>query len=155
MTEPRYIEFAPDRVDDVVAVMAELVDAHDGWINFEPSIPVEDVEAVGSGTFSLFSGRGPTVPLGTWTPPSAPDRRRAQPAMVGLQHGAGARAKGRLAELGHPVPEGWVVVQDHARKGLVVAVPPAADHAEVVRWLLAAARLLSVVPLTGWRAAVY
>jgi hypothetical protein len=75
--------------------------------------------------------------------------------MVGLQHGAGSKVKARLAEAGHPVPEGWVVVQDYAKKGLVVAVPPTADHADVVRWLLDAAGALTVIPLTGWRAAVY
>ena len=135
--------------------MAAMAEAHQGWINFEPSVHVEDVPAEGSGVFSLFSARGPTVPLGTWTPPSAPRRGRPQPAMIGLQHGAGTKVKARLAELGHPVPDGWVAVQDYAKKGLVVAVPPVADHAVVVRWLLAAASLLSPVPLTGWRMAVY
>ncbi len=155
MKEPRYLEFSPDHLDEVVAAMVAQSEAHEGWINFEPAIPVEAVEATESGVFSLFSGRGPTVPLGTWTPPSAPKRGRGEPAMVGLQHGAGSRVKARLGELGHPVPEGWVVVQDYAKKGLVIAVPPTADHAEVVRWLLAAAARLSIVPLTGWRAAVY
>ena len=54
------------------------------------------------------------------------------------------------------MPDGWVVLQDHSKKGLVVAVPPATGHADVVEWLLGAATLLSTVPLTGqWRAAVY
>ncbi|HEX3623467.1 MAG TPA: hypothetical protein VHT97_14225 [Acidimicrobiales bacterium] len=152
---PRYVEFSPEHVDEVVAAMSTMTEAHGGWVNFEPSIPVEDVPASSSGVFSLFSGRGPAVPLGTWTPPSAPRRGRGEPAMLGLQHGAGTRVKAQLAERGHPVPEGWVVVQDYAKKGLVVAVPPTADHAEVVRWLLRAAGLLSAIPLTGWRAAVY
>lgn len=154
-SEPRYLEFSPDRLDDVVSAMAAIADAHEGWVNFEPSIHVEDVAASDRGVFALFSGRGPAVPLATWTPASAARRGRADPAMVGLQHGVGAKVKARLTDLGHPVPAGWVVVQDYAKKGLVVAVPPAADHAEVVRWLLGAAAALSTVPLTGWRAAVY
>ena len=154
-SEARYLEFSLDRLDDVVAAMSGLADAHQGWINFEPSIHVEDVESSGRGVFSLFSARGPAVPLGTWTPASAPRRGRSDPAMVGLQHGVGAKVGGRLAELGHPVPAGWVVVQDYAKKGLVVAVPPGADAAQVVRWLVTAATALSTVPLTGWRAAVY
>jgi len=154
-SEARYLELSPDRLDDVVAAMEAMADAHQGWINFEPSIHVEDVGSSGSGVFSLFSGRGPAVPLATWTPARAPRRGRADPAMVGLQHGVGAKVAGRLAELGHPVPAGWVVVQDYAKKGLVVALPPGTDAAQVVRWLLAAATALSTVPLTGWRAAVY
>jgi hypothetical protein len=149
------VEFAADRVEEVVAAMATMAAAHGGWVNFEPSIPVEDVPAAGSGAFALFSGRGPAVPLGTWTPPSAPKRGRPEPAMLGLQHGAGSRVKARLAERGHPVPDGWVVVQDYAKKGLVIALPPGTDAGDVVRWLLEAAALLSAIPLTGWRAAVY
>ena len=152
--EPRYLEFSPERLDEVVATMRAMTDAHEGWINFEPSIHVEDVPP-DTGFFSFLSGRGPAVPLGTWTPPSAPKRGRAEPAMIGLQHGAGANAKARLAEVGRPVPDGWVVTQDYAKKGLVVAVPPVADPGDVVRWLLDAAAALTVIPLTGWRAAIY
>lgn len=76
--------------------------------------------------------------------------------MLGLQHPSGSKAKPVLAELGHAVPEGWVVVQDHVRKGLVVAVPPDVGLDIALEWLLRAARLLSTIPLTGgWRAAVY
>ena len=76
--------------------------------------------------------------------------------MLGLQHPAGSKAKPLLAELGNAVPEGWVVVQDHVRKGLVVAVPGDVGAEVALAWLLRAARLLSTIPLTGgWRAAVY
>ncbi|MGH9263507.1 MAG: hypothetical protein ACRD1D_02330 [Acidimicrobiales bacterium] len=153
---PRYVEFYADRPDEVVATMDAMATAGQGWINFEPAVRVEDVPPPGGGFFSLFSGRGPAVPLGTWTPPAAPRRGRPEPAMVGLQHPAGARARPLLERLGHPVPEGWAVTQDYVKKGMVLAVPPASGHVEVVRWLLRAATLLSDVPLTGeWRAAVY
>ena len=154
--EPRYIEFDAHHLGEVVAAMDAMSEANQGWINFEPAVHVEDVPAPGSGFFSLFSARGPAVPLGTWTPPSAPRRGRAEPAMIGLQHPAGGKAKPLLERLGHPVPEGWPVTQDYVKKGMVVAVPPTATHEDVVRWLLSAATLLSSVPLTGqWRAAVY
>ena len=127
-----------------------------GWVNFEPAVHVEDVPPSGSGAFSLVSGRGPVVPLGTWTPGSVTRRGRAEPAMLGLQHPAGAKAKPLLAEQGHAVPDGWVVVQDHVRKGLVVAGPGEVAPEDALRWLLRAARLLSTIPLTGgWRAAIY
>lgn len=149
------MEFEPDRVDEVVAAMEAMGESGKGWVNFEPAVDVDDVPAE-SGTFSLFSGRGPTVPLGTWTPGSTTRRGRVEPAMLGLQHPAGSKAKPLLAEQGHPVPQGWTVVQDHVRKGLVVAVPPGVASAEALDWLLRAARLLSRIPLTGrWRAAIY
>ena len=151
-SQPTYVEFQPDRAEEVVAAM----EAGAGWVNFEPAVDVEDVAAAGSSTFSIFSGRGPVVPLGTWTPPATQGRGRRDPAMLGLQHPAGSKAKPLLAELGHPVPEGWVVVQDHVRKGLVVALPETVVAADALAWLLRAARLLSTIPLQGgWRAAIY
>lgn len=158
-SEPRYVEFEPDRVAEVVAAMEAAAERGGGWVNFEPAVEVDDVAAAGSSTFALFSGRGPVVPLGTWTPakPSkSPGRGRPEPAMLGLQHPAGSRAKPLLAQMGHPVPDGWVVMQDHVRKGLVLALPESAGAGEGLAWLLRAARLLSTIPLTGgWRAAVY
>lgn len=152
---PQYLEFDPDRADEVVATMAAMARAGKGWVNFEPAVDVDDVPPE-SGTFSLFSGRGPVVPLGTWTPGSTSRRGRVARAMLGLQHPAGSKAKPLLAERGHPVPQGWLVVQDHVRKGLVVSVAAEADAADVLRWLLHAATLLTTVPLTGrWRAAIY
>ena len=154
--EPRYVEFRPDEAGDVVAAMEEVGGAGAGWVNFEPGVEVEDIAAAGSGTFALFSGRGPVVPLATWTPAKIQRRGRREPAMIGLQHPAGSRAKALLAERGHPIPEGWVVLQDHVRKGLVLALPEGVPAAETLTWVLRAARLLSTVPLTGqWRASVY
>ena len=155
-SEPRHIEFTAERPDDVVVVMAEMSNAHSGWINFQPAVDPDDVPPPEGGILGLFTSRGPEVPLGTWTPASAPRRGRSDPPMIGLQHAAGTRAKARLDDVGHPVPEGWVIVQDYAKKGLVVAVPPAVPHAEVVEWLLGAGAALSNIPITGvWRAAVY
>jgi len=127
-----------------------------GWVNFEPAVDLDDVAAAGSGTFAIFSGRGAVVPLGTWTPAQSPRRGRTEPAMLGLQHPAGAKARPLLAKHGHPVPDGWVVVQDHVRKGLVVALPETVAAAEALTWLVRAARLLSTIPLSGgWRATIY
>ena len=154
-SEPRYLEFQPDGIEAVVAAMEVMRESGKGWVNFEPAVDVDDVPAE-SGTFSLFSGRGPTVPLCTWTPGSTGRRGRTEPAMLGLQHPAGSKAKPLLSERGHPVPQGWVVVQDHVRKGLVVTVPTDVQPDVALRWLLRAARLLSTIPITGgWRAAVY
>lgn len=154
--EPRYLEFDADHLDDVVAAMDAVSLAHEGWINFEPAVHVDDIPPPDGGFFSLFSGRGPAVPLGTWTPASKAGRGRAEPAMIGLQHPAGGKAMPLLEKFGHPVPQGWPIMQDYVKKGLVVAVPPTADHEDILRWLLKAAKVLSTLPLTGaWRAAIY
>lgn len=131
--------------------MDAMAAAGTGWVNFEPSVDPEDLSGAGAGFFELFSGRGPEVALATWTPPTVSRRGRAEPAMIGLQHGAGRRVKPLLA-----VPDGWLVTQDYVKKGLVIALPAGVDHAEVLRWLLDAAQATSPVPVGPmWRASVY
>lgn len=156
--DPRYLEFDPAHSDDVVATMDAMAEAHRGWVNFQPAVDLDDLPPSGSGFFGLFSGRGPDVALATWTPPAAPKRGggRGERAMIGLQHGAGRRIKAQLADAGHPVPEGWVVLQDYVKKGLVISVPEGVAHADVVAWLVTAARVTSPVPIRGmWRAVIY
>ncbi len=156
--EPEYVEFVEGEIAGVVDRMSRLTSAQSGWMNFEPAVALEDVPPPRDGLFALFSGRGPDVPLATWAAGTAGKggRRRPEPPTIGILHGAGPRAGATLAESGHPVPDGWVVLQDYSKKGLVVAVPPAVAHTDVVAWLLRAARLLSRVPLTGrWRAVIY
>jgi hypothetical protein len=153
--EPDYLEFTTDHLGPVVACMAAQAEAHRGWINFEPEINTDDLPPPRSGLAGLLSGRGPDVPVTTWTPGEA-RKGRPEPPSVGIQHAAGPGAAGRLEAARRPVPKGWVVVQDHSRRGLVVAVPPAVDHLEVLDWLLSAAGVLSAVPLgRRWRAAIY
>jgi hypothetical protein len=152
---PDYVEIEEDDVRPIVGQMAEMAAAHSGWINFEPAVPVEDVPPPKAGLFSLFSGRGPDAPLVTWTPGEV-RKGRTEPVTVGILHPSGSNARARLIERGHPVPEGWVVTQDYSKKGLVLAVPATVRHADVVEWLLGAARVLTSVPLTGtWRAVIY
>jgi hypothetical protein len=155
--EPDYVEFLTDDLTAVLARMADLAERQDGWINFQPAVDVDDLPPARTGLAGLITGRGPDVPLATWTPGAAPrGRNRGELPSIGLQHGAGPGARARLDAAGHPVPQGWVVLQDHAKRGLVVAVPPAVAHVELLEWLLRAAAVLSTVPLDrDWRAAVY
>jgi hypothetical protein len=54
------------------------------------------------------------------------------------------------------LPDGWVVSQDHARRGLIVVAPPDVAHAVVLTWALDAGAALAMVPLTGtWQAEVH
>jgi hypothetical protein len=75
---------------------------------------------------------------------------------LGILHQSGPKAARALAESGVAVPEGWVVLSDHPRRGLVVAVHPDSAPLDVLDWLLRAGAALTRVPLTGaWQAAVY
>jgi hypothetical protein len=142
------VEIRTEDRTEVAACMAELDAQRSGWINVEPAFEEGDEPPPRPSMFGAFSGRGPDVPLATWTP--AEQRgRRTEPASVGIQHASGPRAVARLAERGVPVPPGWRLLTDHPRRGLVVAIGDQATHDEVLAWLLAAAEALSNVRLTG------
>ena len=103
----------------------------------------------------MLSGRGPATPELSWVP-GEPGGRRREPLSVGIRHGAGPKAKARLAEAGVAVPDGWYVVQDNPRRGLVAQVPGTHTDTEVLEWLLRAAAVLATVPLSGdWRVRIY
>lgn len=141
-------------LDPVVALMRPLAAARDGWLVVDPGVDVEDLVPP-SNLLGLFTGRGSDVPQCSWVPG---ERRRGRPTplSVGVQHGAGRRARPALVEHGIHVPAGWTVVSDHPKRGLVLQVPDEAPHAEVLGWLLQAASALSRVPLDDeWRASVY
>jgi hypothetical protein len=150
VNDPEYVELGRGDLSPVLAYMEQMAESHTGWINFEAAIHVEDAPPPKSGLFGLFSSRGPDVPLVTWTPGEV-RKGRTEPTTVGILHPSGPRASKKVE-----VPEGWVVLQDYSKKGLVLAVPPGVGHEKVIDWLLGAATALSVIPLTGeWRAAVY
>ena len=61
----------------------------------------------------------------------------------------GLRARGVV------LPDDWVVVQDHQRRGIVVAVPPWAQTAAVVRYVAGALVVLSPFETRGEFVAVF
>jgi len=132
---PEALEFLPGDLSPVLTRMADLAERREGWINLEPI--VEDPED------------DTPVPLCTWSP-GEQKRRRATPPVVGIQH----HVRRKVAEV-VAVPDGWFVVQDHGRRGLVVRVPADAPHEQVLRWLLSAAETLCPVPVGRWAAQVY
>jgi hypothetical protein len=149
------VEFLRTEPDAVVRHMERLEAAHRGWINLRPQVRDEDeVEEPRPSLFGPVSG--PAVPLCTWTPGEERRRGGVGPSSIGVQHAAGPKAARRLAELGAPVPDGWQVVQDHPRRGLVVRPPVGEPPAEVLAWLLWAGQWLCATATTGWwKAAVY
>jgi hypothetical protein len=150
------IEFKVEDTTAVVRAMDELAAAHDGWINLHPVVRPEDEPPPqrGLGTMML-AGAVHDVPVCTWVAGKV-TRQGVAPDSLGVQHAAGARVRPRIAAAGVPVPTGWRLVQDHARRGLVVQPGPDTPHQEVLTWLLEVGAVLSAVRLTGnWRAEVH
>jgi hypothetical protein len=129
---PEVLDFDRGDLHAVLDRMARLTDQRRGWINLEPVVDDET-----------------PVPLCTWSAPEQ-RRRRLHPPVVGIQHHVGRKVTDAVA-----VPDGWVVVQDHGRRGLVVHVPPAEPAERVLAWLLDAAEALCPVPVVGWAASVF
>ncbi len=155
--QPEHLEFRDDDRQAVVARMTGLATDRSGWINLSPEVDDDhhpDVEPVG-GLAGWLGGPRNIVPLATWAP-GARTGKGLEPISVGIAHGTSRRVVGWLAEMGSPVPDGWTVVQDHPRRGLVLQVPEHTQHGAVLGWLLHAVDLLCPHPLTGhWLAAVH
>lgn len=155
------VEFDPPRCEAVVDRMDRLAAAGEGWINLLPGVPREEAEQHSPGVLSGLLGPAQApVSMCTWVPAPAPGARRrprrGDAETVGIMHARGRLAAGQLASLGVPVPAGWTVRQDHARRGLIVVPERGAPHARVLEWTLAAGAALAAVPLTGrWKARVY
>ncbi|MGD9755415.1 MAG: hypothetical protein AB7W59_30855, partial [Acidimicrobiia bacterium] len=66
---------------------------------------------------------------------------------IGVEHGAGRHAARQLRDAGVAFPDGARLVQDHPRRGLVIAVPNGTDAAAIAELLLQAASQLTMVPL--------
>ena len=149
----REVLFSVEDPSPIVERMAELAGGS-GWMVLDAAVAEDDLPPPAS-FGGLFAGRGPAVPELSWVP-GEPGGRRREPLSVGIRHAAGPKAKLRLADAGVPVPEGWYVIQDSPRRGLVAQVPDTSTDAEVLDWLLRAAAVLATVPLSGdWRARIH
>ncbi|MEY2432374.1 MAG: hypothetical protein QOC92_2099 [Acidimicrobiaceae bacterium] len=151
---PEIVEFQPGDPDGILAAMTELASSQHGWITLQPGVHPDDAPPPRSPIGALFAGTGPPVPVCTWVAPEA--GQKPPHAELGILHKAGPKAARTLADAGAGVPEHWVVLSDHPRRGLVVAVHPDSPHREVLDWLLRAGAALTRVPLTGtWQAAIH
>ena len=151
------ISFVRDDTSDVVEAMAGLSARGDGrgWINIGPALTEEQHQRipVQSTVGSWFSARGPVVPMATWTPGAS--SARPGPVVVGVEHGVGPKALDQLRESGLPLPDGWRKVQDHAKRGIVLHVPPETDHGLVLGWLVDACWSLCGIEIDDhWSAVV-
>jgi hypothetical protein len=156
-TTAEVIEFSREDPSRVVAQMSALTAAGGGWINMGPGLTPEDFSLLPtrSTVAKWLSGRGPAVPMATWTPASR--GRRPEPAHIGIAHGTGPHAVRRLEDDSIEVPTGWQKKQDHAKNGIVVELPESAPHEAVIAWLVRAMIALSPQIEIGeeWIAEVY
>ena len=139
------VDFTAADPDPLLRAAAGRVRSGLGWVNLLPlvddpgELPRQSVWA------SIFGAKGGPVPMCTWMTGS-----------VGVQHGVGTKASATLAAAGIGLPDGWRVMQDSPRRGLVIELPEDTDPADVVGWLVRAGEALSVVETSGdWRAVIY
>ena len=150
---PEVVDFDADATTVVVQAMENISGEGHGWINLQPHVAPEDTPPSG-GPFRVFSVRGPAVPLCTWLP--AEIGQRGTPYVsLGVQHGVGTRVAGQLADCGCGVPDGWRLLQDHPKKGLVVAAPAETPNSTLLDWLIRAGHALCPVDYVHWRAIIH
>ncbi len=149
-------EFYPPTSDRVTGYLQQLIDAGDGWMNLLPGVHVDEEQTTTlPGPFAMFTNRQPPVTMCTLMPPKA-IRRAVEGVTVGLLHPTGNKAIARLAEAGVEVPNGWVVKQDHNRRGLLLIAPVGASNDALVEWGVRAGTALCREEMTGtWQSVVY
>jgi hypothetical protein len=150
-------EFSPPDTVRVARHLDDLIRAGQGWINLMPGFDEEEEQrtVAPSGLFGLFGNRQPPVTMCTLVPARA-NRSDSEGVTVGLLHPTGAKAVRRLAEAGVSLPPGWLVRQDHARRGLVARAAPGSAPVDIIAWSIRAGTALCRQEMTGqWQAVVY
>ncbi len=136
------VEFRTDDPGEVLAALDALQPGE--WCNLEPFVAADDLDELRARTphplLRMFMKAGAPIPLGTVM-------LDGDTLSVGLEHSHAARAIPYLREHGVDTPRAWKVKQDHARRGIVLAVPVGTPRREILDWVVAAAGLLSSVPV--------
>jgi hypothetical protein len=142
------IEFTVGAGEAVAEVLRNLAAERAGWVNVRPIVEAADLPDPPVGLLAIFTKPIAPLPIGTWM---APVERRGtvRPARLGVMHPANTRVVPRLREAGVVAPSSWRLVQDNARRGVVVDVPADEDPMLVVTWLVGAIAELSPVPFGG------
>lgn len=133
----------PERVVEHMDEMLRLADDR-RWINIRPHLPA-DVMQVLDRKPSVFSGRGPRIPTATWVPASQSRKGERIPTQAGLTHPQGHSGGEKLLADGVRVPDGWVVEQDHPKRGFTFIIPDGDATRVAVDFLVAAATAVSGV----------
>lgn len=145
---------AADDPADMVEGLLEVAGQPGSWLNIEPDVQ-DSLRADVSGLFSWFSARGSQVPVGTLVAASP-----RSPASIGIDHGSGRGAGDRLTAAGIGPPPGWVLRQDHPKRGLVWESPAGpgtpAEAAAVARLFMEATELFCQLQVPGrWRVGIH
>jgi len=152
---PALVELTIGEYDELVDQMAPLSADGTGWVNLRPIIEAEH-QPDPPGPFAIFGNSAHKVPTATWMPGARNADGTAKRDTVGLQHSTGPRLARRLGDLGMPLPDGWKVTQDHARRGLVATLPAGESNQMTVDWLMRVATMVCAVPVSGrWLASVH
>ena len=96
------VVFNGDEPKQVVAYMARLGSAEDGWINLIPRISDDDDRPTSLRFFTLFSGGSTGDTMCTWIPGSHNRRGLVQPTL-GIAHATGRRVFAELPLLDVPI----------------------------------------------------
>ena len=134
----------------LVEVLDEVAGAPGAWVNVEPDVD-DSLRTEVSGLFAWFSARGAQVPVGTFVAGTSRDV-----PSIGVDHGSGRGAGDRLREAGLSAPDGWLLRQDHPKRGLVWEAqhqePRLADqtgHEPLAQFLMEATALFCPLPTDG------
>lgn len=148
---PELLTFRRSDPVELVAAVSQLWQAGSGWVNCTPDIAEGGPPPPSpTGLGRLFGARGPAAPYATVV--ASP----RGPHQLGILHAAGPQAVKLLRDGGVELPQGWVVRQDHPRRGLVVAVAHTAPPEIVVSVLLSAGAALTMVSLSDrWTAELH
>jgi hypothetical protein len=148
------VKFTVGDLTPVVACMATLASAEDGWINLIPRIDEQEEKPTSLGFFTLFSGGASGLTMCTWLP-GGRNRRGPTLPSLGISHVTSRRAVARLSSFGMGIPPTWRVEQDHPRRGLVMRVPFDEPHEQLLAWAIRAVGFLTPGSIRGWHAEVY
>lgn len=149
------VHFSADDPAQIVACMARLTAAEDGWINLIPKVDENDERPTSLRFLTLISGGAMGLTMCTWIP-GGHNRRGPIGPSLGITHLTGHRVFGELRARAVAVPGSWFVEQDHPRRGLVLRVPADEPHEHVLAWAIKAVDALSDGRITTrWRADVY
>jgi hypothetical protein len=169
---PRTVEaldLSPDDLTPLRDAVHELARQRNGWINVRPLTPddhddqpiTEFAPTPPDAPVGVFARFKRVIPVeGTWVP-GKDGRRGPEDTSIGLVHPAGRFAVRQLHDAGHPVPDGWRVVTDHPKRGLVLSVPDPGDDPDerveaMLRWVIGAGLMLAPEQMTGlWRATIH
>ncbi len=149
------MRFNAHDLQGVVSSMDKLAAAGDGWVNLLPGLAENETRSSSLGFLTLFSGGSIGVTMCTWIP-AGDGERTDRRASLGITHITARRVVARLEALGLPVPAGWLVEQDHPRRGLVLRLPAGEPAEGVLAWAMAAVEaLIAPRPIMNWDADVY